>query len=135
MNSFSIVKNRLGQYIDYQSAWIAALLLGSTVFIINYSHGPIAFIAAGKQAIYTFFIAGFISRLASSLALKGENPFISIGFSTLISGSIAIGLTYTMHSLKGTPEPLYSTIPTLFFAIPGFVFLGVRARGLKPRKL
>ncbi len=31
----------------------------------------------------------------------------------LLPSAVAVGLTFLMHSLKGTPEPFYSTLPTI----------------------
>ena len=36
---------------------------------------------------------------------------------------MAVGFTYLVHSLKGTPEPFLSTLPTMVIAPPAFVWL------------
>ena len=68
------------------------------------------------------------AKLNEYLALRYDNAWASIALATGVAGSLAVGLTFFVHSLRGTPEPLYSTLPTLFFAVPGFIALGWRAR-------
>ncbi len=119
-----------GKYIDYSAAWKAALLLGVIVWLINVSHGGLqALPAAMKQAAYTFFAAGFIVRLCENLATNISKPSVALVLAAVIPSSIAIGLTYTLHSLKGTPEPLFSTVPTMLMAPPSFIVWGWRSRG------
>lgn len=129
MNVIFRVRAFLDRHIDYPAALAGAVVLGSLVFAVNYGHGcNQALIAAAKQAIYTFFAGGALVRLNERLALS-INPAaagVIIGFAC--SGALAVILTYCVHSLRGTPEPLYSTLPTLTLVVPGFVFLGVRAR-------
>jgi hypothetical protein len=115
------------RYIDYGMAWKGALFLGLVVFGINLAHGPMAALpAAIKQATYTFFIAGFIVKLCKTLVDSPSLGIMALPFATLIPSSIAIGLTYAVHSLKGTPEPFYSTLPTLIMAPLAFFVLARR---------
>jgi hypothetical protein len=111
----------IGRYVDYSTAWKAALFLGIVVFCINYPHGVLAALpAALKQSIYTFFVAGLIVRLCENLILNNRLGVMAIPLSVLLPSSIAVGLTFLLHSLKGTPEPLYSTLPTMLMAPPSF---------------
>ena len=109
------------KYIDVSTAWKAALFLGLVVYAINFSHGALAALpAALKQAFYTLLVSGFIVRLCENV-INGIRPmFIAWPLAILAPSAIAVGLTYLMHSLKGTPEPLYSTLPTLLIAPPAF---------------
>ena len=109
------------KYIDVSTAWKAALFLGLVVFAINYSHGALAALpAALKQALYTLLVSGFIVRLCEN-TINGIRPMaIAWPLAILAPSTVAVGLTYLMHSLKGTPEPLYSTLPTLLIAPPAF---------------
>lgn len=110
------------RYIDYSTAWKAALFLGLVVWVINLSHGALAALpAALKQAAYTFFVAGFIVRLCETLIKEIHQQYFALILATILPSFIAIGLTYLVHSLKGTPEPLYSTIPTMLMAPPAFL--------------
>jgi len=109
------------RYVDVSTAWKAALFLGVVVYVINFSHGLLAALpAALKQAIYTFFVAGFILRLCENLAIQKSLGQLAFPLAVVIPSSIAIGLTYLLHSLKGTPEPFYSTLPTILMAFPSF---------------
>ncbi len=117
------------QYIDYSAAWKAALFLGTIVWCINLAHGPWAALpAALKQASYTFFVAGFIVRLCEVLALRYQPHIPALLLATLIPSCIAVGLTFLVHSLRGTPEPLFSTLPTLLLAPPSFAVWAWRCR-------
>ncbi len=129
MERFRQLRDWGARFIDYRSAWIAALLLGVIVWLINLSHGALAALpAALKQASYTFFVAGFITRLCETLAIRISRTSLALFLAVLIPSSIAIGLTFLMHSLKGTPEPLYSTVPTLLIAPPCMFFWGRASR-------
>ena len=117
------------KYVDVSTAWKAALFLGLVVYAINFSHGAMAALpAALKQAIYTFFVSGFILRLCERLAKNNALGVMALPLATLVPSAIAIGLTYLMHSLKGTPAPFYSTVPTILMVFPAFAVWGWRAR-------
>lgn len=115
--------------IDYRGAIVGASLLGGIVFWINHTHGTtMALSAAMKQATYTFFVAGFIVKNNEKLALKLQQPALSLLLATSVSSCLAIGLTFLVHSMKGTPEPVLSTLPTALMGPPGFLALAWRAR-------
>jgi hypothetical protein len=119
----------LDKHIDYPAAVAGAIVLGSIVFVINYDHGwNNAVLAAGKQAIYTFFAGGYMVRLNERIALALNPAIVAVPAGVLCAGGLAVSLTYLVHSLKGTPEPLNSTVPTMVLALLGFTFLGVWAR-------
>lgn len=121
--------NTLKEFIDYHTAWKAALFLGVVVFIINFSHGAVAALpAALKQAAYTFFVAGFIVRLCDFLVLNKTMGRMAFPLAVVIPSGIAIGLTFLLHSLKGTPEPFHSTLPTILMAPPSFFVWAWRSR-------
>lgn len=129
MKSLKRIKGLLDAHIDYGGALMGATLLGSVVFWINLSHGAArAAPAALKQATYTFFVAGFIVKNNERLARRGANPLLALPVAAGVSTCIAVGLTFFVHSLKGTPEPLLSTLPTALFGPPGFGILAWRAR-------
>ena len=105
-----------------------ALFLGTIVFFINYDHGFLnGFIAALKQGLYTFLIGGFITRLCENIAIVSKKVAAVI-IAVLIPSLIAIVLTYIVHSFKGTPEPLNSTIPTMILAPLGFLWWALKKR-------
>jgi len=119
----------LARYVDIATAWKAALFLGVVVFAINASHGAWAALpAALKQAAYTFFAAGFIVRLCENLVLSKTLGIMAFPLAVMIPSATAIGLTFLVHSLKGTPEPFHSTIPTILMAPPSFIVWAWRCR-------
>ena len=120
----------LQRHIDFGMAWKGALFLGLVVFGINYmEHGALAALpAALKQATYTYFVAGFVTRLAENLAAKLEPAVLALALAVLVPSTFAIGLTFGLHELRGTPEPLLSTLPTLVSAPPAFFVWGFKKR-------
>ena len=87
-----------------------------------------ALTAASKQATYTFFVAGLISRLAENLAVGGHARWANTLLAITIPSTIAIELTYLVHSMRGTPEPFLSTLPTIVSAAPGFYYMARQAQ-------
>mgnify|MGYP003515422908 FL=1 len=109
------------KYVDVSTAWKAALFLGLVVYAINFSHGALAALpAALKQAIYTFLVSGFIVRLCENLIKQVRPMVVAWPLAILLPSAVAVGLTFLMHSLKGTPEPFYSTLPTILITPPAF---------------
>ena len=109
------------KYVDVSTAWKAALFLGLVVYAINFSHGALAALpAALKQAIYTFLVSGFIVRLCENLITQVRPMVVAWPLAILLPSAVAVGLTFLMHSLKGTPEPFYSTLPTILITPPAF---------------
>ena len=129
------LKATLDANVDYGAAAIGATLLGGIVFTLNRSHGTAsAATAALKQATYTFFVAGFIVKNNERLARKLAAPVPSILLATTVSTCLAVGLTFLVHSLKGTPEPVLSTLPTALIGPPSFAMLARRARNERRSK-
>ena len=123
-------KNKLGNntLFDPKMGLAGALFLGTIVFFINYDHGIVnGLIAALKQALYTFFVGGFITRLCENIATVSKN-LSAIFLAVFIPSIIAVVLTYIVHSIKGTPEPLNSTIPTMILAPLGFLWWALQKR-------
>jgi hypothetical protein len=117
------------RYIDFGMAWKGAAFLGTVVYVINLPHGPWAALpAALKQAAYTYLVAGFVTRLAENLAVNIDRRALALLAGLLVPSCVAIGLTFTLHSLKGTPEPFYSTVPTMLTAPPAFLWWASRKR-------
>jgi hypothetical protein len=123
------IKDTLDANIDYGGAIMGAALLGGIVFRLNYAHGTaLAATAALKQATYTFFVAGFIVKNNERLARRWAHPAVSLLLATAVSSCLAVTLTFLVHSMKGTPEPWLSTLPTALLGPPGFLLLAWRAR-------
>ena len=119
----------LGKYIDYPSAIAGAAIMGMVVGIINGDHGfwP-AFTAALKQAAYTFLFGGILIKLLYMLVVRIRPKILAVSLSTLAVSALTIVLVFIVHSMKGTPKPFYSTLPTIIFAPPGFFGLAWRKR-------
>lgn len=129
MGLLSNAKQFMDRHIDYRAAIIGALLLGGIVFAINLNHGwPGATTAGMKQGIYTFFAGGYMVRLNERIALAFSSGWIAVPAGVLGAGGLAVTLTYLVHSLRGTPEPFNSTLPTIVLSCVGFSLLGIVAR-------
>ena len=125
------MKNKLGNnpLFDPKMGLVGALVLAGIVFAINFDQGwQLAATAAIKQGIYTFFAGGFMMRLVENLSIKWDDKYVSYVVSVLIATIIAVSLTYGLHSLKGTPKPLLSTIPTIILGPPGFFWWAYKKR-------
>ena len=108
---------------------VGALVMGTIVFFINWDHGiGLGLIAATKQASYTFLAGGIMMRITENIAAYFTSNFVAIFLAVLTPTIIAVTLTYLLHSLKGTPEPLNSTIPTMILAPWGFLWWAARKR-------
>lgn len=116
-----------GQFIDYPSAIAGAVIMGLVVGFINSDHGlwP-AFTAALKQALYTFLFGGMLIKLLYKIELNIKPRYLSILVSTLSVSLLTIALVFLLHSMKGTPKPFASTLPTILMAPPGFFALAWR---------
>lgn len=126
------IKAFLDRHIDYRGAIAGAIILGSIVLVINLEHGWAgALVAAGKQATYTFFAGGYMVRLNERIALALEPAVLAVSAGIAGAGGLAVALTFIVHSARGTPEPVNSTLPTLALASVGFLLLGIRARRLR----
>lgn len=108
---------RLRDFFDLRSGVWGAAIMSGFVWCINVSHGvwP-ATTSALKQAAYTFLFGGVIMQLCGSLAARPGSPRSRIALATSIPSLITIGLVYAVHSARGTPEPVLSTLPAAVFA-------------------
>ena len=108
---------------------IGGSVMAAIVFFINVDHGIVpGLTAAAKQGLYTFLAGGTMMRICENIAAYFSSDVLALFLSLLIPSMLAVSLTYLVHSLKGTPEPLNSTIPTMFLAPMGFLWWGVRKR-------
>lgn len=119
------------RFIDYRMAIAGAMVLGVIVFCINYfGTGELkgAVTASIKQGTYTFLFGGIIMRGCETLATRINKRWIALACAIIIPSAMAIGLTFGVHNLKGTPKPLESTIPTAILVIPSTAVWGIRKR-------
>jgi hypothetical protein len=130
MTKFRQITNSTHQFIDYKIGISGAVFMGGVVFGINYFStyeitGSVT--AAIKQGSYTFLLGGIFMKGCENLATKIKNRTLAIVASVVIPSALTLILTYTMHSFKGTPKPLESTIPTLLI-IPATAVWGLKKR-------
>jgi len=117
------------KYFDVKIGSLCGLVMGGIVYYINKDHGMTqASIAAAKQATYTFLIGGSMTSMCEYLVNYFRNSYIARTISTVIPSAITILLTYGIHSLKGTPEPFESTVPTILLGPPAFAFWSHKKR-------
>ena len=119
------------KYFDYKIGLAGGLVMGIVVFFINYSATVEitgAFTAAIKQGIYTFFFGGSIMKICEIIAVRISAKKLALFLATLIPSFISLALTFGLHSLKGTPRPIESTIPTAIFVIPSTAVWGYLKR-------
>lgn len=124
-------KNALGnnKFFDPKMGLAGALVMGTIVFFINFDHGFVpGLTAALKQASYTFLAGGIMMRITENIAAYFKSDIFSITLAVIAPTLIAVTLTYLLHSLKGTPEPVNSTIPTVLMAPWGFLWWALRKR-------
>ena len=109
--------------------FIGAIIMGGIVWFINMSFGwwP-ATTAALKQAAYTFIFGGILIKILDTIATRINHRYLAIIVATLSVSVITILLVYGVHSMKGTPRPFESTLPTIIMAPPGFLALAIRKR-------
>ncbi len=120
---------RVTDIISIKSAIAGAIFMGGMVFWVNYKEGwQLASIAASKQAVYTFFLGGIFVRISEVIALKTKEKWMGVFLGTLVASLLTITAVFGMHNMKGTPKPFESTLPTIFFAPPGFIFLSWHKR-------
>ena len=115
------------KYIDFRMGVAGAVVMASIVFYINY-HGTQdtwgASTAALKQGTYTFFFGGVIMRMSELIATGVINRRVALIAACIIPSLVSLSLTFGVHSLKGTPKPIGSTIPTAIFVIPSTLVWG-----------
>ena len=106
-----------------------AVIMGGIVWFINMSFGwwP-ATTAALKQAAYTFLFGGILIKMLDTIATMIDSRYLAIAVATISVSVITVLLVYGVHSMKGTPRPFESTLPTIIMAPPGFLALAIRKR-------
>ena len=102
------------------------------VFFINLQHGwKLSVIAGLKQWIYTFFFGGIIIKLLEIMLVKTKHHHYSTPISVISISILTSLLVFIVHSFRGTPEPFYSTLPTIIMSPPGFIFLANKFKKTK----
>ncbi len=110
---------------------LTAMGMGLGVGIINKEHGPLSATVAGlKQYFYSAIIAVLLidsqHRLYDHFRQNDRETMKPDMLAVALPSLSTILGTYILHSLKGTPETLASTIPTIILAPIGYTILHVR---------
>lgn len=114
-------------WFDLSAACLGAVIMGTLVGLVNSGHGWLpAGIAALKQGTYTFFVAGLVVQLCKWLASRPLAPALAMAIGVLVPTVLTVAMVYTLHSAKGTPEPIYSTVPVVVMSLISFFYFSYR---------
>lgn len=122
--------NYCSHFIDFKMGVLIAFLMGGIVFTINYvaTHQTFASLTAfGKQWVYSFLFGGAVLKSSERITNAFKSKMLAVTLATLIPSIVSLLLVYGIHSLKGTPRPFESTLPTLL-VIPGALYWALRKR-------
>ena len=117
-------------FIDLKMGIKMAIVMGALVFIINYYLSmdlTYSIVAMLKQGLYTFFLGGTVLKLCEHIVNLISSKGIAVVAATVIPSVLTIALVFGVHTLKGTPRPFESTLPTLL-VVPGTIFWAFRKR-------
>ena len=119
----------LRRTIDVRAGLAGATLMAGIVAWINAGHGALpATTAAAKQWIYTFFMGGAVVQLCARLAQRPGPRWLALLAAVAVPTAVTVGATFLVHSARGTPRPVASTVPVALISPPSFAIWGVRAR-------
>lgn len=111
-------------------ACLGAAVSGAFVAWINIDHGLLpAATATLKQCLYAFVATGLILQFSRWLATRPLPRPLAIITAIGVPLLLTAGLLYGVHSLKGTPEPLFSTIPGTLLSLIGLTLVTWRSLG------
>jgi len=125
-------KNKISNFLHENRGKIAVILgMGIASGLTNIEHGTEAVLAAGlKQCAYSGVSAVVLLSIYNKLADEFKTfprELVPIVAPILLT----IGANYGIHSLKGTAEPLLSTLPTAITATIGFPIWHMRKKILE----
>lgn len=128
--------DKVGQFVHENYEKIAVVLgVGTASGLANINHGLEAVLTAGlKQCAYSGVSAAVLFSLYNNLAKRVRtlpSELITIVVPTLLT----IAANYGVHNLRGTAEPLLSTLPTAIVAILGFPAWHIRTRILELQRM
>ena len=127
-----LIATYIHKYINVKFGTAGAFLMGSIVFFINLGHGwKLSALAGAKQWVYTFFFGGMIIKLLELALEKTKSAKHSTVISVMLIAVLTSFLVYLVHSIKGTPEPFYSTLPTIVLSPPGFLYIAGKVKKTK----
>ena len=115
-------------WFDLPKACLGAVISAAIVAWINIEHGYLlASTAALKQAFFAFFAVGLTLQLCQWLALRPVAPVLAALMAVLIPLLITAATLYSLHSLRGTPEPFYSSMTGTLLGLCGFIMVTWRS--------
>ena len=115
-------------WFDLPMACLGAVVSGFLVGWINFDYGFLpAITAALKQASYAFIATGLIIQLCRWLNRRPVSRVLAIGMAMSLPLLLTMVLLYLLHSLKGTPDPLFSIIPGTVLTLIGLVLVSWRS--------
>lgn len=124
-----IIATYIHKYINLKFGAAGAFLMGGIVFFINLDHGwKLSTLAGAKQWVYTFFFGGMIIKLFEVALDKTQTLKYSTAISVMFIAVLTSLLVFLVHSIKGTPEPFYSTLPTIILSPPGFLYIASKIK-------
>lgn len=124
-------KNAIGKnrFFDLRMGGAGSIVMGVVVYYVNHEHGfSLAIVASLKQAFYTFFIGSLLSKLCENLSISFENKLLAVAMAVFTTTALSAILTFILHSIKGTPETINSTLVTIALAAPGFLWWSLKQR-------
>jgi len=115
--------------LDVRAGLVGATLMATLVAWINLEHGALgASTAAAKQWVYTFFMGAWIVQLCAWIARRAGAAALVVGLAVLLPTLVTIGATFAVHSARGTPRPVASTLPVALISPPSFLGWALRTR-------
>lgn len=117
--------------VNHALGQLAALGMGGMVVAINRDHGPLmASVAGVKQYVYSSIIAVLLidiqHRIYDHLKEQDKKSLVPDLLSIALPAIGTTLATFAVHSLKGTPETINSTLPTAILAPIGYTLLHIR---------
>ena len=103
--------------------------MGSAVYYVNSNYGfQLSIIAAMKQFTYSFFLSGFLAKMAENITVSIKDKRKAIMTAVVSISLFTSIMVYILHSFKGTPEPFYSSIPTIVTSPFALFYVALKKR-------
>ena len=108
------INNLYHNLFNAKYAAVSAVVNGAIATAINSEAGSLEMICAGAaQAASSFLSTGFTARLVQHFS-PIKNPLWSYSLGSLIPATTTFVMSYTAHTINGTPYPLASCVaPTV----------------------
>ena len=132
----SKVVSKTKSFINIKYGLLGATFMGSWVYFLNMDYPwPKPFEASMKQAAYTFFVGGLLTKMVEIIVKKEKPRNMSIVLAVLASTIITAILMFLLHYIiKGTPAKMETVVWTILVAPPGFIIVAIRERLIWEKK-